>query len=416
LKAIQFEPEVEEYLTLKSKRTAQIYGSGLTKFLTYYQNKHGEGKGFAHFLDRIFEEFKKPQRKQRRVAEIELSQFIDYLKDEKLSNNAIRLYFAAVQNFLKYKQVTVSMSFIDMPPPVEKRINGKHEWKIEQIKEFVDAAQPYRDKAIILCMFQSGLAVNEICELNYGDVQDELEASVLPLCLKLVRQKTNVEFKTFFGRDAVKYLKLYLGTRGDLKPEDPLFVKQRIRNDDERITPVVIQQSFSEIAKDLDFVKLKENAYNPARPHSLRAAFNSRLIGKIDETLREFWMGHAIGGVAKAYLNMPTEELRKLYMTAEEYLCIERTSREEIEAKGKVVKLPPEVEEKIKILTGEVEGLRNELAESRGYLNMLKETIDKEQVADLKAWLAELKHRRESEQADNEEKAKILKHEDKNFK
>jgi integrase len=410
LKKIKFEPEIEEYLALKSKRTAQIYSSGLTKFLTYYQSKHGKDKWFSHFLDEIFEEFKKPQRDQRRVAEIELSQFIDYLRDQKLSNNAIRLYFAAVQNFLKYKQVTVSMSFIDMPPPVEKRINGKHEWKIGQIKEFVDAATTYRDKAIILCMFQSGLAVNEICDLNYGDVQDELEAGILPLCLKLVRQKTNVEFKTFFGRDAAKYLKLYLDTRRELKPEDALFVKQRIRNDDDRITPEVIQQSFSEIAKDLDFVKFKDNAYNPARPHSLRAAFNSRLIGKIDETLREFWMGHAIGGVAKAYLNMPTKELRKLYMTAEEYLCIEKTSREEIEDKGKIVKLPPEVEEKIKILRDEVEGLRNELADSRGYLKTLMDAISIEEIGEFKEWL-ETNRRADFEDEDNKHKAEVLKHE-----
>jgi hypothetical protein len=152
LKQLAFEPEVEEYLALKSKKTAQIYKSGLAKFLTYYQSKHGKGTGFSHFLDRIFEEFKKPIREQSRVAEIEIGQFIDYLKDQKLSNNAIRLYFAAVQNFLKYKQVTVSMNFIDMPPPTEKKENGKHEWHIEQIKEFVDAASNYRDKAIILCI------------------------------------------------------------------------------------------------------------------------------------------------------------------------------------------------------------------------------------------------------------------------
>jgi hypothetical protein len=157
-------------------------------------------------------------------------------------------------------------------------------------------------------------------------------------------------------------------------------------------------------------VKFKDNAYNPARPHSLRAAFNSRLIGKIDETLREFWMGHAIGGVAKAYLNMPTKELRKLYMTAEEYLCIEKTSREEIEDKGKIVKLPPEVEEKIKILRDEVEGLRNELADSRGYLKTLMDAISIEEIGEFKEWL-ETNRRADFEDEDNKHKAEVLKHE-----
>ena len=231
--------------------------------------------------------------------------------------------------------MVLSSSFIDLPAPIEKKVNGKHEWHIEQIKEFVDAASSYRDKAIIMCMFQSGLAVNEICNLNYEDVQDELESGALPICLKLVRQKAEVEFKTFFGRDAVHYLKLYLATRGELKPDDPLFVKERVRGGEVRISDTAIQESFSQVAKNVDFIKKKmvDDAYNPARPHSLRAAFNSRLIGKIDETMRNFWMGHNIGAQSRAYLAMPTEEMRKLYMGAEEFLKIERTSREELDEK-----------------------------------------------------------------------------------
>jgi integrase len=326
---VEFESEVEEYLSLKSPSTKHAYSNAFARFLEFYQGKYGKDANFGDFIDRIFEERKKPRREWKRIAETEASQFIDFLKDKGLSNNSIRMYFAAIQNFLKWKDVIISMSFINVPPPTEKKTNGKHEWEIEQIKKFVGEAKSYRDKAIITCIFQSGLAVNEICELNYGDVQDEFEAGILPLCLKLVRQKTSVEFKTFFGRDAVKYLKLYLATRGELKPEDPLFTKERARGGEERINTDLIEQIFSDIAQKVNFITVKENHYNPARPHSLRAAFNSRLITKIDKDLREFWMGHAIGGVAKAYLNMPTEEMRKLYMGVEQYLKLEMTSLEE---------------------------------------------------------------------------------------
>ena len=220
-----------------------------------------------------------------------------------------------------------------------EEINGKHEWKIGQVKKFVDAATSYRDKAIITCIFQSGLGVKEICRLNYGHVKDELEAGILPICLELRRQKTNIKFKTFFGRNAVHFLKLYLATRGDLKSEDPLFIKERNRGEEVRMNDNAIEDVFLNIARGMDFIKQNGNdgSYNPARPHSLRAAFNSRLIGKIDQDLREFWMGHAIGAVARAYLNMPTEDMRQLYMGAETYLKIEMTSREAQEqtAKGK---------------------------------------------------------------------------------
>jgi len=81
----------------------------------------------------------------------------------KKSNNSIRAYFGGIQNFLKYKGITVSSGFIgNIPPSVEKAINHKHEWRIADLKEFIQKAPTMRDKAIILCLFQSGLGVNEL--------------------------------------------------------------------------------------------------------------------------------------------------------------------------------------------------------------------------------------------------------------
>ena len=371
----EFGIEVEDYLKLKSKSTRTIYASTYRTFLQYYQTKYGKDKNFTDFLDRIFAEIKKPQREQRKIIETELSEFIDFQKKKGKSNNTIRLYIASIQNFLKYKNINVTISFIgNMPPPTAKKTNGKHEWRIDQIRQFVEATKNYRDKAIIVCMFQSGLAVNEICNLDYGDILGEFEEGTLPICLKLVREKTSVEFKTFFGRDAVKYLKLYLATRKNLKPESPLFSKARIRGGEEKLTPSVIQTIFGQIAKDLPFIK-QNGGYNPARPHSLRAGFNSRLIGKIDGTLREFWMGHAISGQKSAYLNMPTDELRNLYMVAEEYLKIEKTSRDELDEKSSKVKLSPEVKEKMQIFSDDVDRFRDELAQSKVEVKDLKEQL-----------------------------------------
>jgi integrase/recombinase XerD len=374
----ELEPEVEEYLKLKGKSTRISYASAFRKFVEYYKQKHGKDhKAFSDFLDTIYAELRKPPREQKMVTEAELGEFINFLKQKGKSANSIRVYVAAMQNFLKYKHITVSTGFIgNMPAPVTRKQNGKHKWTIKQIKKFVDAAKSYRDKALILCMFQSGLAVNEICELICGDIQEEFEKGILPLCLRIVRKKTKVEFYTFFGRDAVKYLRLYLATRTDLTPESPLFTKVRARGGDERITTAAIQATFSELAKELPFIKNNGDGYNPARPHSLRAAFNSQLINKIDGKLREFWMGHSIGSVAGAYLNMPTEEMRKLYMTAEQYLAIEKTSRDELDEKAKEVKLPPEVDEKIKLLSSEVERFRDELASSKAEIKESEERIE----------------------------------------
>ena len=398
----RFESEVEQYLNLKEKNTAGAYASAFRKFLDFYKAKYGEDKGFGHWLDRIFGELKKPPREQDRLAENDVKGFVDYLQAKGKSNNSVRLYVAAVQNFLKYKQIVLSTSFFKIPAPNEMKENGKHEWHKIQIKQFIDAASSYRDKAIILCMFQSGLAVNEICILNYSDVQEELESGILPICLKLVRQKTDVSFKTFFGRDAVKYLKLYLETRGKLAPTDPLFVKERDRGE-ARLTPIIIQQTFNEIAKKLDFIKQK-GGYNPARPHSLRAAFESQLINKIDVILRNFWMGHAIGGVAKAYLSMPTEEMRQLYMTAEEYLKIERSSREELDAATKAKgAVTVEIEEKIRALEKKVVSMAV-LEQKVASMETLYEKLFEVSPDELKELMQEISRRKFAQQREQDKK------------
>ena len=195
------------------------------------------------------------------------------------------------------------------------------------MRELFDKATNYRDKAIILCLFQSGMGILELMSLNYENIRKEFEGKVLPLCISLTREKTDITYKTFFGRDAVHYLHLYLKTRGDLTDEDPLFTKL---GTNKRITKDLIDARFRKIAEQCSFIEKKDmEGYNPARPHSLRSAFRSRLTGKMDPDLIEFFMGHQIGGVKRVYLNLPTEELRELYANYEQLLSIEKTSKEE---------------------------------------------------------------------------------------
>jgi len=56
-----------------------------------------------------------------------------------------------------------------------------------------------------------------------------------------------------------------------------------------------IQNNFRKYAEKIPWIDVGE--YNPARPHSLRAAFRSRLTGKMDPDLIEFFMGHSVGPV-----------------------------------------------------------------------------------------------------------------------
>ena len=86
----------------------------------------------------------------------------------------------------------------------------------------------------------------------------------------------------------------------------------------------------------------------------MRSAFRSRLTGKVDPVLIEFFMGHSIGAEKAAYINLPNEELRELYANNEHLLTLEKTSKEEV-AESRIARMPSEHESRIERLEKELE-------------------------------------------------------------
>ncbi|MCW4019885.1 MAG: tyrosine-type recombinase/integrase, partial [Candidatus Bathyarchaeota archaeon] len=312
-KVVLDEP-TERYLATKKKSTAETYRGNLKRLQKYLDKPLGQ------WITEIEEQQKEnedlPLVERKRPGENDIRGFIEWMKENGYGSNPIRNSLTATQNMFKYYSIKMSFAFIEIPPPIRRKGNSKQEWTLNKLKKFVEAAPTYRDKAIIVVMLQTGMAVNEISNLNYGDVKRQLENDELPVLIKLVREKNSNSFKTLMGADAVKYLRLYLDTRGKLSDNDPLFTKW---GTEDRITDGSIANRFREIVKDLDFIEIKRGKMNPARPHSLRAAFKSRLTGKTDTDLIKFWMGNVLGPKSTAYLNLPDEEHVKLYMSIEKY-------------------------------------------------------------------------------------------------
>ncbi len=357
------EREIQEYLSLKrTKSTRMAYASSYRAFLSYYMGKYGENVGFRHLLDRVYENLKKPRFVQEQIVEPEITGFINWLKEESpedrrpKSDNTIRQYIAALQHLLKYYNIVVSMKLIEnYPRAVPLPTSTKHKWKIEQIKDFVHAATTFRDKAIILCLFQSGMKLSDLVKLNYRDLAEEFETETIPIHV-LVKKRGSVSYRTFIGTNATRYLRLYLQTRQDLNDESPLFT---LWGSERRITEGAIQGRLREIAKTLDFIKDSDmKGWNPARPHSLREAFISHLSGKIDGRMIQFWSGHNIGKENQTYLEMPIEEMRKFYLEAEKYLTLGEPSSEKIiEERKQVADMTPMSQKDIDDLNNTVNNL-----------------------------------------------------------
>jgi len=355
--------EIQEYLALKkTKSTKTAYASSFRAFLKFYMDKHGENVGFSHLIDRVYENLKKPRFVQEQIVEPEITGFINWLKEEvpedrrPKSDNTIRQYIAALQHLLKYYNIVVSMNLIEnYPRAVPLPTSTKLEWKIEQIKDFIHSASTFRDKAIILCLFQSGMRLSDLVNLNYGDIAEEFETEIIPIQV-LVRRRSNVSYRTFIGADATRYLRLYLQTRHDLNDDSPLFT---LWGSERRITEGAIQGRLREIAKTLDFIKDSDlEGWNPARPHSLRDAFISHLSGKVDGPLIQFWSGHNIGKENQIYLEMPTEEMRLHYREAEKYLTLREPSSEKmIEERKQATEMTPMSQKEIDNLNNAITDL-----------------------------------------------------------
>ncbi len=394
LSKVELSNEVEQYLKAKKTKGTQVtYRGCLKRFRKFYDRPITE---FFKEIDTQREKNKKlPPVERRRYFEETINDFVEWMQDLGYANNPIRGSLTALQNLLKYYDIPISYAFVKIPPPISKKTNHKHKWKIEEIKEFVAGAKSYRDKAIIMLMFQSGMAVGEICNLDYGDMIRELNSGELPLLIDVVREKNANEFKALIGADAVTYLKLYLGTRVNLDKKSPLFAKE---GTEKRVTEGAIQMRLRELADKV--FGIDEGKMNPYRPHSLRSAFRSRLTGKTDGDLIKFWMGDVLGPKAGAYLNLPDEEHRALYKAIEHRLSIETTSEDvmvgrigelkDIDKEYRdrltgleggqkaLIKSLTERDEEIEQLHGEVKQLRRDVAFKWGEMKSMIEQLERE--------------------------------------
>ena len=158
--ALQLSRRISQHKEKKS--TADVYRPGLKLFIHFFKERHGEDKTYSSFLDMLEENLRLPRSKKKKLAESELVDFIEFLKTKDFSNNSIRTYIAAVQNFLKYKDFVISQRWLgNLPKSISKKSNRKHRWKLNEIKEFTDKASTYRDTAVILVLFQSGISISD---------------------------------------------------------------------------------------------------------------------------------------------------------------------------------------------------------------------------------------------------------------
>jgi integrase len=252
----------------------------------------------AGFLSLVEEDLRRPRLEKTRVARKTLNAFIAHLQGEGFAPKTINAYIGAVQSLAKYYDIPLSTRYVNRPPA--RAIYKKYPWTIEEIGKFVSLMDNIQYKCIAACIVQSGLSISDLLGLKYGDIREEFEKGVVPLCLDLSRKKTNVPFLTFVGSWALGLLKQQLMDR-PLNDDTPIFMVTRRAVDSYfRRVGVKFGGGFS--------------GRNPYSPHSLRAAFRTILSDhKVDPLYIEFWMGHKVPEQQIVYVSKSREGWRETY-------------------------------------------------------------------------------------------------------
>jgi len=285
---------VSGFLSVLRGSTRSVYGRGLQVFGDFYSDK-GSVKDF---LDCVEKDTLLPRNEKKRMAEKTLNDYVRWLRDLGYSPKTIRVYVGAVQSLAKYYDVPISLRYVLLPPA--ETIHKKHPWTIEEVGGFIASMDKPIYQSIAASILQSGLSLSDLLALTYGDIKEEFEKGISPLCLDLTRKKTGVSFITFLGRWAVGLLREHLANR-KLDDNSPIY------NVSARNVHAYFRKAAQKYAGAF-------KGRNPYSPHSLRSAFRTFLSGhKVDPLYIEYWMGHKLPEQLSAYINKSRESWRQTY-------------------------------------------------------------------------------------------------------
>lgn len=339
------------------------------------------GKTASKLIDEAIEDFKRDPRERQDIVLQSLIGFYNWLRNDYKKRKAVgkgkikqtktglsglsaEMRVNVIRAFYATFDITVRLKGRYRLPKAKvenKRIIFKPEdiWKV---KALVDHARTPRDRAVVLFHFQGGLDVSTLCSLNYGDAKEGLEKDEHPLKIEPMRAKTGVEFYTFVGNDAIDALKAYLAdmkSRGvTFNDKTPLFLQERGKG---RLKTHNIQVMMKDLVVRSGLVTEGNNgnSFNPLGTHSLRESFGSLMINsRVPDTVVDFWLGHEIGDMAKAYKTTQFESLKKMYAEREHLISISAPKEDE-KTKAEV----KEVKDDLYTLHAENASLKNKVSQ-----------------------------------------------------
>ncbi len=290
----------------KSVNTLKAYKRDLTNLLRYLHEERNLPVSAGP--ERIFEdditgylEYLGKRRVKREGGKIRTGKISSATQNRCLS--AIKAFFRFCT---EYKIVTSD-------PSLDIR-GGRQDKKlpvfltIEEVIKLIDSIPGsdlagLRDRAIVECLYSTGLRVSELVSLDIDDFPDRGDT------MKVLGKRSK-ERIVFLGEPARNAVEAYLDQRysesKDITGDSPLITNQR----GGRLTSRSIQRVLSDRSK-------KAQLRIIPTPHSLRHSFATHLVqGGADLRTVQELLGHARLSTVQIYTHLSLKDLRERYLDA----------------------------------------------------------------------------------------------------
>ena len=255
--------------------------------------------------------------------------FKQYLIDKGYAVSSINLNLNKIKSIYYFYDFEVPRSITTLKNTSYKTIKDIPD--INDVKLAIENTNNIRLQAIILFAVSSGCARREILNLTINDfilaTKDYHHSSniydiinillvkddIIPL-FSIVRQKTNKPYYCCCSPEAVKKICIMLKERSN---------KKQLNNSDKLfdITKSNISVSFANLNDKLNFGFVHNARY--FRIHTLRMRFQTELAkSKVDSNYYEHMVGHKLGRVQEAYIQIDPEAVRTIYKEVVNNLCV----------------------------------------------------------------------------------------------
>jgi integrase len=278
------------------------------------------------------------QREEMTSATPAITELVQEFTNELLSSGKqekARHVRTCLMSFFKANGISLELESIPRVTKKEEIIPSK-----EQIYTMADYAGSSRNRAIILCMYQSGLGITALRNLKIGHVQEHLEKNKIPIRIRITsrinKKASQVSFYAFFGAETCDALRVYVNERKrkiqkmmekggnvkELTESSPLFASEG------KNVPFRDRMAASSLWRVIkDSAERAGLQKERIQPNSLRKAFEAELNRSlIDEETKKYLMGNLIHDikynvdeVEQKYLmcNLSRQELGKLTIIKE---------------------------------------------------------------------------------------------------